>query len=153
MVLGGNSGAGGQIYYSKVENIFAFNGDMITNGDYDTVYYEYDKDGNQTKTVLRVYEREDLNGKMVKFIPAKIFAQSGVIRATYRSNQGETDLSKVQLETKPAVATSYYDLENVLATEETSTNVTRYINSLTPELSNQGIGSRSWISRIRKRNF
>ena len=147
VVLGGNSGAGGEIYYSKSENIFAYNGDMITNGDYTTTYYEYNKDGTQTTTKLKVYERDDLNGKKIKFIPAKIFAQSGVIRATYRSNQGETDLSKVQVGTKPAIANSYFELQNVLATKETKTDVTEYTNSLTPELKNQGIGSRSWIFR------
>ena len=150
---GGYSGAGGEVYYSKSENIFAYNGDMITNGDYTTTYYEYNKDGTQTTTKLKVYERDDLNGKKIKFIPAKIFAQSGVIRATYRSNQGATDLSKVQVGTKPAIATSYYELQNVLATEETETAVTGYTNPLTPELKNQGIGSRSWILRNFKRNF
>ena len=152
-VLGGNSGAGGEVYYSKAENIFAYNGDMITNGDYDTTYYEYNKDGIQTETVLNVYERNDLNGKKVKFIPAKIFAQSGVIRATYRSNQGATDLSKVQIEPKPPIATSYYELKNVLATEETPTEVTGYTNSETPELQNQGIGSGARILRSFKWNF
>ena len=116
---------------------------MITNGDYDTIYYEYNKNGTQTTTQLKVYERDDLNGKKIKFIPAKIFAQSGVIRATYRSNQGETDLSKVQIGTKPAIANSYYELQNVLATNETNTPTTGYTNPLTPELKNQGIGSRS----------
>ena len=153
VALGGNSGAGGEVYYSKTENIFAYNGDMITNEDYETTYYEYNQDGTQTDTKLIVYEREDLDGKKIKFIPAKIFAQSGVIRATYRSNQGATDLSKVQTGIKPKIANSYFELENVLATAETSTEVTNYTNSKTPELKNQGIGSRCRILRGFKWNF
>ncbi len=140
---GGKSGAGGKVYYSNAENIFAFNGDMITNNDYETKYYEYDKDGNQTNTVLKVYERQNTNGETIQFIPAKIFAQSGTIRATYRSNQGATDLSKVQIENDYKIAKSYYELQNCLATPETEIVVTGYTNPLAKELPNQGIGSRS----------
>lgn len=150
---GGNSGAGGEVYYSNAKNIFAYNGDMITNEDYTTIYYDYGEDGTGTSTALKVYKRDDINGKKVKFIPAKIFAQSGVIRATYRSNQGATDLSKVQIEPKPEIATSYYELKNVKATNEMKTEVTGYTNPETPELYNQGIGSRSRIFGSFKWNF
>ena len=144
-VLGGNSGSGGEIYYSNIENIFAFNGDMITNGDYDTIYYEYEKDGTQTTTKLNVYEKKDLGGKTVKFIPTKIFAQSGIIRATYTTNQGVYTLSKVKTrEELPEIAKNYDEVVAVKATNEISNNpTTGYTNSLTPELPNQGIGSRS----------
>ena len=129
-VLGGNSGSGGEIYYSNIENIFAFNGD---------------KDGTQTTTKLNVYEKKDLGGKTVKFIPTKIFAQSGIIRATYTTNQGVYTLSKVKTrEELPEIAKNYDEVVAVKATNEISNNpTTGYTNSLTPELPNQGIGSRS----------
>ena len=145
---GGNSGAGGYIQYSKQDNIFAFNGDMITIEDYTTTYYEYDKDGVQTNTVLNIYERKNLNGNTIKFIPTKIFSQSGIIRKTYTTNQGEFTLSKVirklnENEKLPDIAKKASEVVAVLATEETKTAVTGYTNPLTPELKNQGIGSRS----------
>ena len=142
---GGASGSGGEIKYQKKENIFAFNGDMITNGDYTSTYYEYNKDGTQTTTKLKVYEREDLNGKKAKFIPAKIFAQSGTIRTTYTTNQGEYTLSKVKTGEKlPNIAKNVGEVVLVIATNEIPDNpTTGYTNPLTPELKNQGIGSRS----------
>ena len=141
---GGCSGAGGEIYYSNDNNIFAFNGDMITNGNYDTVYYEYDKDGNEIKgNELKVLEKQ--NGE--KFIPTKIFAQSGVIRATYTTNQGSYTLDKVTRELEegeslPQIAKEIDDVIIVKATNEILNNPkTGYTNPLTSELPNQGIGS------------
>lgn len=143
---GGSSGCGGIITYQNADNIFAFNGDMITNGDYDTPYYEYDKDGNKTGTVLHVYERNDLNGKKVKFIPTKIFAQSGGIRKTYTTNQSKFTLDKVTRELNlgeklPSIAQNYDDVLVIVATNETDTPTTGYTNPETLELENQGIGS------------
>ncbi len=136
-------GSGGAVTYSNAENIFAFNGDMITNGDYNSDYYEYDKDGNQImENKLTVLEKQ--NGD--EFIPTKIFAQSGIIRATYTTNQGRFTLSKVtrQLEegeNLPEIANSRDTLKSVKATNETINITLNYNNPLTPELPNQGIGS------------
>ena len=112
---------------------------MITNGDYDSKYYEYDKDGNQImENKLTVLEKQ--NGE--KFIPTKIFAQSGVIRATYTTNQGKYMLSKVKTgDLLPEIAKNYNEVKVVIATKETKTDVTNYTNPLTTNLPNQGIGS------------
>ena len=122
---------------------------MITNGDYDTTYYEYNKDGTQTTTELNVYEKDDLNGKKVKFIPTKIFAQSGIIRETYTTNQGAYTLAKVKTgEILPKIAENYNEVVCIKATNEILDNpTTGYTNPLTPELKNQGIGSRSGVFR------
>ena len=80
---GGTAGAGGQIYYKNLDKINAYNGDRITNKDYTTIYYEYNPDGTLTKEIAKVVQKQ--NGE--KFIPAKIFAQAGTIRATYHTNQ------------------------------------------------------------------
>ena len=145
---GGKSGAGGDISYSNTKNIFAYNGNMITNGDYTTTYYEYNKDGSQTTTILNIYERKDINGNTIKFIPAKIFAQSGTIRETYTTNQGQFTIDKITRklsaeEKLPEIAKCLDDVKIIKATDESSTTVTGYTNPLTPELKNQGIGSRS----------
>ena len=142
---GGESGCGGVIKFLKKENIFAYNGDMITNGDYTSTYYEYNKDGTQTETILKVYERKNLEGNVIKFIPVKIFAQSGIIRETYTTNQGEFTLEKVKTgEELPEIAKKYSEVVIITATNEILDNpTTGYTNPLTPELNNQGIGSRS----------
>jgi len=80
---GGTAGAGGQIYYKSLDKINAYNGDRITNKDYTTIYYEYNPEGTLTKEIAKVVQKQ--NGE--KFIPAKIFAQAGTIRATYHTNQ------------------------------------------------------------------
>lgn len=80
---GGNSGAGGNIYYYDLNKIKAYNGDRITNNDYTTTYYEYNADGTLTNKIANVLEK--LDGS--KFVQTKIFAQDGTIRATYHSNQ------------------------------------------------------------------
>lgn len=141
---GGASGSGGEIYYNISENIFAFNGDMITNGDYDSDYYEYDKDGDRIMgNKLAILKKQ--NGE--KFIPTKIFAQSGIIRATYTTNQGKYTLDKVKRqlsigEKLPDIAKSNSEVVVVKATDEISNNsTTGYTNPLTPKLPNQGIGS------------
>ncbi len=139
---GGKSGCGGVVLFSKKENIFAYNGNMITNEDYNSTYYEYNKDGARTENILHVYERKNLDGNMIKFIPIKIFAQSGIIRETYTTNQGEFTLSKVKTgDLLPEIAKNYDDVRVVIATNETETDVINYTNLLTPELPNQGIGS------------
>lgn len=139
---GGQAGAGGTIYYSKQSRIYAYNGNMITNNDYETIYKEYDKDGNLLSNVLTVITRTDINGNVIKFIPAKIFAQSGVIRATYKTNQHMTE------EECNKYGVGFFDItqppiwsSNIKVTEEKNTAVTNYRSPDTRTLINQGIGS------------
>ena len=109
---GGYAGSGGIIICSELSKINSYNGDRITNGKYDEIYYEYDKDGMITENVLRVLEK--MNGE--KFIPAFIFAQAGISRKVYYGNWSS--------------AKTLNDLRNILFKEEYKIN--SYV---------QGIGS------------
>lgn len=81
---GGVAGSGGNITVSENVKIYAYNGDRITNDDYSTEYYEYDKDGNLTTEKLNILKNK--NGE--NFIEATIFAQSGILRKVYVANCG-----------------------------------------------------------------
>ena len=81
---GGIAGKGGTIKVSETAKIYAYNGDRITNDDYETIYYEYNKDGNKTSEKLNVLNKK--NGS--KFIEASIFAQAGILRKIYIVNCG-----------------------------------------------------------------
>ncbi len=132
---GGKAGAGGKVYYTNANNIIAYNGSMITNNDYNTAYYEYNKDGSTTSNKLTVIKKP--NGENT--IPAKIFAQSGTIRETYTTNTGAFTLSKVKTGVAlPAIANSYASVQLVKATNEENTSTTGYNNGY---MDNQGIGS------------
>lgn len=139
---GGTGGTGGTVSYSENAVIYAYNGDMITeeNFDYDSnTVHEYNKDGTETSNVLKFLIKK--NGD--KMIPAKIFAQTGICRATYTTNQGTYNLSKVKRvlapgETLPALATSYATVQAIRATDEKSVTTTGYNNGY---MQNQGIGS------------
>lgn len=143
---GGKGGAGGIVTYSNANNIFAYNGNMLTETiDSLTQIKEYNlvlnEDGKTTKTIestnaLEYCTRYD----GTKFIPAKIFAQSGCIRETYTCNQGNFTLGKVEegLE-KPSIANNYLEIKLVLATKRRDNiKTTEYSNGY---LMNQGIGS------------
>lgn len=130
---GGRAGSGGNVVNNK-GTIYAYNGDMVTNGDYTTSYYEYNKDGTITSNKLNAITKK--NGDI--FIPTKIFAQSGVIRETYTSNQGPLGLSKVKTGVTHSIATTYWEVKSILATQEKSNIVTGYSNGY---MVNQGIGS------------
>ena len=56
-------------------------GDMITDGKYDNIY-EYDKNGTKTSNLLIPIK----NSIGDKLIPAKIFAQDGILRGVYKTN-------------------------------------------------------------------
>lgn len=132
---GGNSGAGGSIKVSSESAIYAYNGNMITNNDYETQYYEYNKVGTLTNNLLNVITKK--NGE--KFIPCKIFSQTGIIRETYTTNQGQFSLNKVKTGISlPSVANSYDSVVRIKATNEITTEVTGYNNGY---MLNQGIGS------------
>lgn len=127
---GGASGEGGNVYYYDLEKIHAYNGDRITNDDYDTVIYEYEADGTVTDKVAKVLTK--LNNE--KFVQTKIFAQEGIIRATYKTNQAMTQeeckLYNVTYVVQENATTS--QTKNVKITEQTTTPTTEY---------GQGIGS------------
>lgn len=84
---GGNPGAGGNVYYTDISKIHAYNGNRITddNFDYNIPYYGYDSNGNEltSGTPLEVVTKPD--GR--KIIPAYIFAQAGTIREVHKTNQ------------------------------------------------------------------
>ena len=124
---GGTAGAGGQIYYKNLDKINAYNGDRITNKDYTTTYYEYSPDGTLTKEIAKVVQKQ--NGE--KFIPAKIFAQAGTIRATYHTNQ---HMSQEECSRRGITycGDSSGKTVNVKMTNQTTTEKTQY---------GQGIGS------------
>lgn len=92
---GGVAGEGGIIRVSSFAKINAYNGDMITNNDYVTEYFEYEYDGTITENKLDVLTRLDStsSGGEIKFIPTKIFAQDGILRPVYIYNfhWGETE--------------------------------------------------------------
>ena len=87
---GGTAGQGGIIKYSSASVINAYNGNRITEDDfnYNEVYYEYDKDGNyldgsdgkDTKIANAIEFKNESNKKI---IPARIFIQDGTRRAVY----------------------------------------------------------------------
>lgn len=124
---GGKAGSGGEIYYYNLDKIKAYNGDRITNDDYTSTYYEYNADGTLTTTIANLIEK--LNGD--KFIPAKIFAQDGTIRATYHSNQHMSEEECLERGITFCGDASGKTV-NVKMTEETTVPVTGY---------GQGIGS------------
>ena len=135
-------GTGGEVYYSNKDNIHSYNGDRVTNGDYNTILYEYQADGTKTETVAQVLTK--LNDS--KFIPTKIFAQDGIIRATYKTNQAMTreECEKYGVSYVEQEKAKESQTQNVKITEETTTPTTIY---------GQGIGSRSWVFRSFKWNF
>lgn len=82
---GGNAGAGGTVKYLDKAKIHAYNGDRVTNGTYSGIF-DYDKNGNKGSAITATVQKPD--GTII--MPAKIFAQDGIIRATYGSNQHMT---------------------------------------------------------------
>ena len=86
---GGTAGQGGMIEYSSTSKIYSYNGNRITedNFDYSKISYEYDKDGNLLdgssgeKTIANVITQK--NDESKRIIPAKIFIQDGIRRAVY----------------------------------------------------------------------
>lgn len=125
---GGNAGSGGEIYYNNLNKIHAYNGDRITNEDYDTIIYEYEVDGTKTDKVAEVLEKR--NGS--KFVQTKIFAQEGIIRATYSTNHKMTEEECAFWNVPYVDDPTGSEARNVKITEETTTSITGY---------GQGIGS------------
>ena len=83
---GGVAGEGGNISCSNLSKIHAYNGDMVTDGNYVSTYYEYDINGNKLNKILGLVTKKD----GTKIVPAIIFAQQGTVRDVYKSNQHMT---------------------------------------------------------------
>ena len=86
---GGTAGKGGIVKYSQEGKINSYNGNRITedNFDYETICYEYDKDGNLLDGTNGISEEASVvsyeNDINRKIIPTKIFIQDGIRRAVY----------------------------------------------------------------------
>ena len=80
---GGIAGKGGIVKIKNNPKVYAYNGDMITNEDYSTTYYEYDKDGNIIESQIK---RVLTDKKNKKFIETGIYAQRGILRNYYITN-------------------------------------------------------------------
>lgn len=141
---GGIAGNGGTVRVSSEAIIYAYNGDRITNGDYDTVYYEYKSDGTVTTTVASVQTKK--NGD--EFIPLTIYAQSGTLRAVYKGNYhwGYDDTTtysylKTLLGSTLAITGDLTSstVDNYCIRATTTCSTTGYTNPATG--STQGIGS------------
>lgn len=147
---GGKAGNGGNIKVSSKAKVYAYNGDRITNNDYTTPIYDYDKNGNQLSTTCYVLTKY---GTSKQISPLKIFAQSGILRNVYYSNLdwgnkpttgydyfysifGEQVEDSVKSISKP---TQYSELKNCLIRAERNIDTTGYINPETKDC--YGIGS------------
>lgn len=127
---GGEAGSGGEIYYLDSANIYAFNGDRITDNNYNDVVYEFDVDGNKTQIVAEVKIKEDGS----QFIPTNIFSQDGTIREVYKTNQAMTDEECTKYGVSPVVKDKCKESQTV--------NVKIKERELTPKTAyGQGIGS------------
>ena len=141
---GGIAGSGGTIKYSKNAEIYAYNGDRITTGDHDSIYYEYNKDGNlsdvQAKPVTFI------NGKKT-IIPAKIFAQDGIRREVYNIAEYMPEEDKIKY---GVTDDSYY--KNTSGGEWDVRNV-RILEEITIDSYGQGIGSGAGYIEISNGTF
>ena len=92
---GGTAGKGGKISYSKDVTINSYNGNRITEDDFDysKICYEYDKDGNLTDIEVDAIQVKNTDKKI---IPAKIFIQDGIKRAVYASYEYMTKEDKIK---------------------------------------------------------
>ncbi len=153
---GGVAGEGGIIKYSSISEIKSYNGNRITedNYNYDEICYEYDKDGNllgensEGKTRANVVTFE--NDKSKKIIPAKIFIQDGIRRAVYDNLCYMSEERKIQ----------YGVNGNILDAKIKNMSIngfTKNVRIMDEDLDilcfSQGIGSRCGLHRAFKRNI
>ena len=87
---GGIAGKGGEITVSGNCKVYAYNGDFITNEDYDNQEVLL-KVKEITESNVEVIDR-NIEGTVEKFAPCPIFAQNGVLREVRYSNIGWTSL-------------------------------------------------------------
>ena len=86
---------GGKVKVSSLAKIYAYNGDMITDGSSYSGVTGYMPDGTSTGVALSVIEKN--NG--TKIIPLQIFGQAGISRAVYEANY-KTITKSADLENK-----------------------------------------------------
>lgn len=147
---GGKAGNGGDLKVSLQAQVYAYNGDRITNDDYTTPIYDYDKDGNKLSTTCYVLTKYNTSQKTS---PLKIFAQGGILRNVYYYNLNwgskpttgwdyfyEIFGNQLEESVKDIVRpTKYSEAENHLIRRETLINLTGYTNPETHDC--YGIGS------------
>lgn len=147
---GGKAGNGGNIKVSSQAQVYAYNGDRITNADYTTPIYDYDKDGNKLSTTCYVLTKYNTSQKTS---PIKIFAQSGILRNVYYNNLDwgrkpttgwdyfyEIFGNQLEESVKDIIRpTNYNEVENHLIRREMSIELTGYTNPETHDC--YGIGS------------
>ncbi|MBO5398396.1 MAG: hypothetical protein J6A36_05690 [Clostridia bacterium] len=147
---GGKAGNGGNIKVSSQAQVYAYNGDRITNADYTTPIYDYDKDGNKLSTTCYVLTKYNTTQKTS---PLKIFAQSGILRNVYYNNLDwgrkpttgwdyfyEIFGNQLEESVKDIIRpTNYNEVENHLIRRERTIELTGYTNPETHDC--YGIGS------------
>ena len=113
---GGAAGLGGKVKVSSLAKIYAYNGDMITDGTSYSGVTGYMPDGTSTGVALSVIEKN--NG--TKIIPLQIFGQAGISRAVYEANYKtitkSADLENKVIKSEQVIAKSGYkhpDTESV----------------------------------------
>ena len=106
---GGVAGSGGTVTVSTTAKIYAYNGDMITDGNHSNVN-AYNHDGSLKGEKLEVVTK--LNGEEI--VPLPIFMQAGIRRAVYKANfatiKNFSELKNekiLDLEIDPKKVTSY----------------------------------------------
>ncbi len=134
---GGKSGSGGNIFFEEKSKIYAFNGSQLTDANFEETLKMFDVNGLETSEVLPKITKP--NG--LEIIPSIIFAQNGIIRKTYTTNQSNWTLSKIlDCNRDIQVATCFNEVRFVDASSEKHIDKIEYSNGYMP---NQGIGSRS----------
>lgn len=147
---GGKAGNGGNVKVSSTAKVYAYNGDRITNDDYTTPIYDYDKDGNVLSTTCYVLTKY---GTEQKTSPIKIFAQSGILRNVYYTNLdwGRKPTTgydyfysifgnQIEASVKNIIRpTNYDEVGNYLIRAERNVGTTGYINPETQDC--YGVGS------------
>ncbi len=128
---GGQAGAGGFITVSPSAIIFAYNGGVGTDdeGGSSFVWSCNLTEAGCTESVKKGEMNLILRCDGAQLYPCFIFAQSGIIRETYATNQNEIELSKIKVQDSTVTLTEHeYDAENFLATFAEKTTVTNYSN-------------------------
>lgn len=147
---GGKAGNGGNVVVSKDSKVYAYNGDRITNGDYSSPIYDYDKNGNRLSSTCYVLKKHGTNEQTS---PLKIFAQAGILRKVYYMNLswGVKETSgwnyfynifgdQIEQSVKNITeATNYATVANCLIRDEKNVGTTGYTNPETKDC--YGIGS------------
>lgn len=159
---GGKAGNGGNVIVSTQATVYAYNGDRITDGDYTSPIYDYDKDGNRLLTKSYVLTKYNT---ATKTSPLKIYAQAGILRNVYYTNLdwgrkpttgwnyfygifGEQLEQSVKNIKRP---TNFDEVENHLIRREQIISLTGYTNPETNDC--YGIGSGAGYMEVSNGTF